>query len=139
MKNFTTALYKHATDDTIASGFMASIGNRLFENEAPEGAEFPYCVYIIVSDIPEYPSSHTIEEVLIQFSIFSSSSSTTEIKNILSYLRTLYDDCSLTITANTLIYFIREQLTTMRDEVTTPSGTLGVTHYAQDYSIEMTT
>ncbi|MEA2014860.1 MAG: hypothetical protein U9N38_06110 [Thermodesulfobacteriota bacterium] len=139
MKNLTTAIYSLATTDAVGSGFMASIGNRLYENVAPEGAEFPYCVYMIISDYPEYPGGKTIEEVMIQFSIFSTSSSASEIKDILSYLRTLYDDCSLTITDNTLIYFIREQLTTMMDEVTTPAGTIGVQHYVQEYTLEMTT
>lgn len=130
MKNLTTAIFGLMTS---ATSLYTDIGGRLFKSEAPEGAEFPYVVYFVVNDIPEYPGGKTIEQFLIQFSLFSSASSTTEIEDMLTHLRTLYDDCSLTITDNTLIYFIRGNLTTMRDEITTPAGTVGVFHYVQEY------
>ena len=139
MKNLTTAIYSKFTATTEGShnSLYTSIGGRMYENEAPEGADFPYCVYMVVSDVPEYPGGKTIEQTLIQFSLFSSLSSSSEIKDMLAYLQALYDDCSLTITANDLIYFIRGSLTPMRDEVTTSSGTSGVWHYAQEYDLEM--
>lgn len=130
MKNLTTAIFGLMTS---ATSLYTDIGGRLYKGEAPEGAEFPYIVFFVVADIPEYPGGKTIEQVLLQFSLFSSASSSIEIEDMLTHLRTLYDDCSLTITDNTLIYFIRGNLTTMRDEITTPTGTVGVWHFAQEY------
>lgn len=133
MKNLTTGIYAKLAGSTLST----AIGGRLYKGEAPEGAEFPYVVYFVVYDIPEYPGGKTIEKVMIQFSIFSNASGTTEIEDILTNLRSLYDDCTLTITSNTQIYFIRENLATFRDEITTVNGTVGVWHYAQEYSLWM--
>ncbi len=116
------------------SALDTSVGGRIYLDEAPEGAEFPYVVAQIISNVPEYPGGKTIEGALIQFSIFSASKDYTEITGILTNLRSLYDDCSLTITGETLIYFIRGNLTTMVEEVTN-AGTVGVKHYAQEYEL----
>jgi hypothetical protein len=122
---------------TSSTDLYTDIDGRLFKGEAPAGAEFPYVVFSIITDIPEYPGGKIIEKVIVQFSLFSDSSGTTEVEDMLTHLRSLYDDCTLTITSNTLIYFIRENLTTMRDEITTVNGTVGVWNYAQEYSAWM--
>lgn len=135
MKNLTTAIFAKMTP---ATDLYNDIGGRLYKGEAPEGAELPYGVFMVVSDVPEYPGGKTIERVLTQFSFFSQiSESSSEIEDILTHLRSLYDDCTLTITGNTQIYFIRGNLTQMRDEITTVAGTVGVWHYSQEYAVMM--
>lgn len=134
MINLTTAIFGKCAAGT---SLYTDIGGRMYKGEAPQRATFPYVVFFVVSDVPEYPSSHTIEEVLVQFSIYSITSSSTEIEDALTDLRTLYDNCSLSITSNTLIHFTRGNLTCMRDEVETTSGTKGVWHYAQEYFLRM--
>jgi len=133
MINLTTGIYNEFT----GSALDTAIGGRLYKAYAPEKATFPYAVYHIISDIPEYPGGKVIEQALIQFDLFSSSSGSTEVEGMLTKLRALYDDCVLTITDNTGIYFIRENLITMRDEIITVNGTVGVWHYAQDYDTWM--
>lgn len=134
MKNLTTAIYGKCTSGT---DLYVAIGGRLSKGEVPQSAQFPHVVYFVVSDMPEYPGGKTIEQVLVQFSIYSITSSSTEVEDILTYLQSLYDDCSLTITSNTLIFFIRGNLTCMRDDIETPSGTVGVWHYSQEYEVEI--
>ena len=129
MKNLTTGIFSKLAGSALST----SIGGRLYKGEAPEGAEMPYVVYFIVSDVPEYPGGKTIEKYWVQFSIFSSASGSTEIEDILTNLRTLYDNCTLTITGNTSIYFMRGNFTAMRDAITTAAGTEGVWHYVQEY------
>ena len=132
MKNLTTSIFGKLAGSSLST----DIGGRLYKGRAPDGAVYPYVVYFVVSDYPEYPSTTTIERVMIQFSLYSDDqSSTAEIEDMLVYLRSLYDDCSLTITSNTLIYFIRGNLTTMREDHTTLAGTVGVWHYAQEYNV----
>lgn len=132
MKNLTTAIFGKLSGSSLST----DIGGRLYKGRAPEGAVYPYVVYFVVSDLPEYPGTKTIERVRIQFSLYSADqSSTAEIEDMLTYLRSLYDDCSLTITSNTLIYFIRGNLATMREDHTTLAGTIGVWHYAQEYDV----
>lgn len=129
MKNLTTAIYSKFN----GSALDTDIGGRLYKAEAPDGAEFPYAVYFVLSDVPEYPGGKTIEQFWIQFSLFSSAAGSTEVEDMLTHLRTLYDDCVLTITGNTPIYFMRGNFISMRDEIATAAGTIGVWHYVQEY------
>lgn len=130
MKALTTAIFSKLSGSTLS----ADIGGRLFKHEAPEGAEYPYAVYMVVSNTPEYPGGKTIEKYLVQFSLFSAASGSTEVEDMLTHLRTLYDDCTLTIIGNTSIYFVRGNFSPMREEHTTPAGTVGVWHYMQEYN-----
>jgi len=139
MKNLFTAI---TTLFTTAPGgvhndFYDDIGGRLFEGQAPEGAEYPYAVMRLISDVPEDTFKDSIEDVQIQFSLYSSASSTGEIHDMFTDLKKLFDDCSLTITSNSLIWMRRLQVNLMPEEHTTPEGTQKVWHYAVDYSIMM--
>ena len=125
MKALSTAIFGKLSGST----FGADIGGRLYKGQAPDGAEFPYAVYFTVSDVPEYPGGKTIEQVLLQFSLFSSASGSTEIEDMLTHLRALYDDVVLTISGYTSIYFIRGNMIPTRDEITTTSGTIGIWHH----------
>jgi len=58
-----------------------------------------------------------------------------EIGGIYASLRTLYDDCSLTITGDTHLWMKWGGLTTMMEDMTTPTGTSMVRHWAAEYSI----
>lgn len=129
MLNLSKAIY----GKLAGSALSAHIGTRLFDQYADEGTEYPYAVYFVVNDIPEYPGGKTIEKFLIQFSLFSSLPGPTEVYGILTDLWTLYDDVVMTITGYKPIYFIRGNLAEMREDHTTPSGTIGVYHYAQSY------
>ena len=133
MINLTTGIYSKFTGSALAT----AIGGRLYKAYAPQRAQFPYATYDIITDIPEYPGGKTIEQVLVQFDLYSSASGSTEVEGMLTKLRTLYDDCTLTLTGNTGIYFKRENLITMREEVVTVNGTVGVWHYAQEYDTWM--
>ena len=131
MRNFTTALFSKAAD----SAFMTSIGGRFYEDEAPEGAEFPYAVYLIPSDVKEWEFTERFRSILLQISIFSIASSSGEIKDIYTNLLSLYDECSFSITSNRLLWFWFNNLTTMKDEFTTPTGTHSGRHYAVDFDV----
>lgn len=135
MKNLTTAIKGKCASGT---DLYSDIGGRLYKRKAPQGIAFPYVTFFVVTDNPEYPGNKTIEWVLVQFSIFSNASGSTEAEDILTHLRALYDDCSLTITSNTLIYFIRGNFTDISDNsdgIETISGTVGIWHYVQEYHI----
>lgn len=133
MKNLTIAIFAKMTS---ATALYTSIGGRLFKGQAPQDAEFPYIVYFLVSDIPEKNFSDAYENVLIQFSIFSAASGTTEIEDIYTNLKALYDECSLTITGSKLIWMRRQNavLFVVDQEVIT-GGIRTCWHYAVDYEI----
>ena len=133
MLNLTTALYGKLATSALAS----HIGTRMYKGRAPEGAAYPYIVFMMISDTPDKTFNSDYEDVLIQFSLFSSTSGSTEIENMYTDLKTLYDECAMTIAAgaNTLIWMRRENATLMIEDHTTPSGTVQVFHYAVDYMV----
>jgi len=131
LKNLLTAIMTK----TVNSALSSDVGGRIYLDQAPDGAEFPYIIYFIVTNVPEKTFSEDYENILIQFSLFSSSSSATEITTMYTDLKALFDECSMTITDNTLIWFRRENLTTMIDDITVADATVSVKHYAVDYSL----
>ena len=131
MKELSTAIYSKLS----GSALSAHIGNGLFKGRAPDGAEYPYAVYMIVSNSPDKTFNANYEDTLIQFSLFSSASSSTEIEDIYEDLIALYEECSLTITGQTLIWMRRENATLMVEDHTILNGTMQVWHYAVDYII----
>ena len=133
MLNLSKGIYGKLSGSALAS----HIGTRMYGGRAKQGAAYPYVVYLIPSDVPDPTFSSNYEDYLIQFSLFSSTSSSTEVKNMYTDLKTLYDDCTMTIAAgaNTLIWMQRVNATLMAEEHTlpTPIGTVKVWHLAVDY------
>ena len=83
---------------TTGSGFYNDVSGRMYLNKAPQTATFPYCVYFSVTDVNDLDFSDESEEFLIQFNIFSENNSATEAGNLLESLKTMFDNCSLTVT-----------------------------------------
>jgi hypothetical protein len=133
MKNLTTALYSKIA----GSDFSTSIGGRLYKSRAPQGVTWPFVVYYIISDMPRDTFTERIEDVLIQFSIFSSASGTTEIEDIFTNLKTLFDYCSLTITGNTHLLMERANASLTSGELDVSEGGGQYYQYTVDYNIMM--
>lgn len=83
---------------TTGSGFYNDISGRMYHNKAPQGATFPYCVYFSVSDVDELNFSDEQEDFLIQFNVFSQKNSAIEAGTLLESLKTMFDNCNLTVT-----------------------------------------
>jgi hypothetical protein len=120
---------------TVPNDLYTNIGGRLFLDEADTGADYPYIVFFVVTNNDDNVFAKKGGETLIQFSIFSASSSAVEITGLHNDLRVLFDDCFLMITSNDLVWMKRAGLQTMIEDITTPSGTQTVKHYVQDYEI----
>ena len=117
------------------SALSTDVGGRIFFDEAPEGTEYPYIVFRIIAGTPQDTFKDAIEETVIQFSLFSISAGASEITTMYADLKTLFDWQALTITSDTCVWVMRLGLVTMFDDVTTPAGTVGLRHWAVDYSI----
>ena len=133
MLNLSKGIYGKLSGSALASHIAA----RMYKGRAPEDADYPYVVYMIVSDVPDPTFSSNYEDALIQFSLFSSTSGSTEVENMYTDLKTLYDDCTMTIAAgaNTLIWMQRQNATLMVEDHTTPTGTVQVWAYHVDYMV----
>ena len=108
MQVLFTGLYSKFTGSTGVGSLYALLGGRLHPNEAPQGSAYPYGVYYLISDVPEYTFSETIENTLIQFNLFDDDSSATDINTAFTALTTLYDWETISIDGYTSIYMQRE-------------------------------
>jgi len=131
MKNLTTAIY----GQLAGSAFATDIGSRLYKGQAPEGATYPYCVFLVVTDTPDHDFSNDFEDVIVQFSLFSITSGTTEIEGMFTDLKTLYDEKSFSIIGSTLIWMRRGTTVFQVEDHITPTGTQRVWAYHCDFEI----
>ena len=139
MKSLDTAIFGKMTSTTA---LYSDIGGRLYKGKAPAGTEYPYIVFLSpISDVPEKTFSEEFEDILIQFSLFSSASDDGEVEDMFAHLKELYDECALTISAvshdiaATLVWMKRANAVLMVEEQTTPSGTQEIWHYAVDFNL----
>ena len=131
MKNILTAIYGKFTGSDLSS----YVGGRIYLDLAPESCEFPYVVYSVVSVIPDDVFAKKGKQSLVQFSLFSANPSAVEISTMHGYLKALFDDCSMTITSNTLLWMHEVNLTTMVEDITVGEGVQSVKHWAADYEV----
>jgi len=136
MNNLLQAIYGEFTDSALSS----DVSGRIFLDQAPDGCEFPYVVFFIVTDAPEKTFSEDFENIIIQFSLFSASQGATEITTMYRDLKALFDECALTIPptgteTDILVWMKRQNLTTMIDEITVADATQRVKHWAVDYEV----
>lgn len=133
MKNFYTALM---TKFNLGGDFYDDIGGRMYQGEAPERATYPYCVFSHISNTQEDVFKNKIDDIVIQFSIFSEKSSSTEVHDAMTDLKAMFDDCILTVSGGTVICLYRlSDGPLMRQEVTTQSGVQMIWHYPVDYNV----
>ena len=121
---------------TAGSALSAAVGGRIYLDEAPEGTEFPYVVFFVVSAVPEKTFTEEYADSLIQFSLFSTSQSAAEITAMYADLKSLFDECSLTLSGSTLVWMKLANLATNPEEITTRAGTVGCKHWAADFEIK---
>lgn len=132
MLNLTTAIYSKFSGSDLST----AIGGRLFKGQAPDGADYPFCVFFVVTDTPDRTFTEDFQDVVVQFSLFSITSGTTEVENLYNYLNALYDDKTpFGVTGSTLIWMRRSQANFLVEDHTTPTGTQRVWAYHVDYEV----
>lgn len=117
MKNLKTAIYTKFTELIVGvhNSFYNAVSGKLYFERAPANAVLPYAVYHLISDVTTWNFSHDFEEVRIQVDLFSSSDSSSEVEDLYTALKALFDWCSLNITGSTCIYMRRENARLSRD------------------------
>lgn len=135
MNNLITAITSKVT--TGPSNFYNDIGGRFYLDQSPEDRQFPDCIFLIVVDTPDNYFADYGEDIEIQFSLFSASSSVSEISTMYSDLNTLFNDAVLTVTGDVMVIMKRERLVTFMEDIVTTSGTQRVKVWNVDYSINI--
>lgn len=121
---------------TTGSALSTDVNGRVFLDRAPEETEFPYVSFFIVSGVPDDVFNKKGKDIILQFDLFSNSEGAAEITDMYNDLHSLFDDCSLAITSNNLVWMKETNVTTMTEDITTASGTQKVKHWAVDYQIQ---
>jgi hypothetical protein len=99
----------------------------LYLYEAPQSAQAPYAVYMLISNVADWTFTEGIESVRIRFSIYSASRSAVEVTEAMDALQTLFDDCTLSVTGYGHLYMQRDTAVMFKDE--------GTWAYHVDYNI----
>ncbi len=131
MNDLLTAIYSKFSGSDLSS----DVGGRIYLDTAPEKTEFPYIVYFIISSTQDRTFTEYYTNILIQFSLFSISSSVTEIITIYNHLKALFDEYSFDIIGNKLVWMREQNLITMIDNITTLIGTEECRHWAVDFEV----
>jgi len=131
VKALTTAIYSQLAGSALST----AVGGKMFKGRAPDGTSFPYVIFFVVTDMPDRTFTEDYENVIIQFSLFSTASGTTEIEDMFTHLKTLYDEKPFTITGSTLVWMRRSNTSFLVEDHTTPTGTQQVWHYAVDFEV----
>jgi hypothetical protein len=130
MNSLFEAIYNHFSD-TTGSGFYNDVSGRFYHNVAPQGATFPYCVYFSVADVDELDFTDEREDFTLQFDIFSQNNSALEAGNLLESLKTMFDNCSLTVTGWRHLQFKRDMVNPNNDFSQVPP----IQGYSVDYDV----
>ena len=114
MENIYKAIYAAFTaGDGDATSFYTAVGGRLYNGRAPQNTAWPYAVYHLVSEVPDWVFSNNkdFRDCLIQFNLFSRTNGAAEIEGMYTKLNTLYHKATLSIIGYRHLDIVR-QLTT---------------------------
>ena len=90
-------IYERAMANSV---LQALIGGRFFEVEAPQETDLPYVVYSVISNTNTPTFTEKIESLRVQFSVVSGESGSTQLKNILAALETVFDEAKFYVATN---------------------------------------
>lgn len=121
----------------VHNDFYNDVQGQLFKGRAPPGTQYPYAVFALITVVPFRTFSERFENSLIQFSLFSSTSSSSEVEDMFTHLKTLFDDAEFDIAQNVLVWCRYESATLIPDIYTTTEGTIDIWHYAVDFEVKM--
>jgi len=95
---------------------LASSLTGLWNTLAPQDAVFPYGVFSLISDVPDWTFSENLENILLQFNLFSKASDPVQICALYTLLKTAFDFLDLTIDNYETVYMVRENAILTRIE-----------------------
>ena len=101
---FAAIMIRYADEAVLLSDSLTALYNTL----APQDAVFPYGVFSLISDVPEWTFSENLENILLQFNIFSDTSDPVEICALYELLKTAFDFFDLPIANYETVSMIRE-------------------------------
>lgn len=90
------------------NAFYTVIGGRLYYGQAPQECAKPYGVYFGVAAVPDDTFGEEIDDISIQFNLYSDNSSPIEAGELLKKCRDHFDGAKLTVVGNRDVQLFRE-------------------------------
>jgi len=87
---------------------LSSLLTGLWNTEAPQDAVFPYGVFQLISDVPDWTFTEDFEDCLLQFNLFSNTSDPVEICALFELLKAAFDFFDLDIPNHEIVSLVRE-------------------------------
>jgi hypothetical protein len=106
VKNFYTGLMTYF-NAAPHNAFYTDIGGRLYDSYDQGKSTTPCAVYQQISARQADTFTETMDEILLQFTIFSTNSSSSEIRTAMVDLKALFDNCTFAVTGATIVEFTR--------------------------------
>lgn len=109
-----TGIWSHYN---ASAALKAALVNGLWDTNAPQSTNYPFGLFQIVSNTPNYNFSDDFEDTLIQFKLFSDDkSSSAELDVMFDALKTTFDFAIITVTNHTTVSMIRQSAVKSKDE-----------------------
>ena len=118
MKAIYDAIYAKFAPSGTKPSVYSDLGGRMYPHEAPQGVTFPYGVYMLIGDSPDYYfDDEQLEDLTVQFMLFDKpgNSSSVNLMTYYGHLDALYNKCSLTVVGYTHLEMVREWGYPLRD------------------------
>ena len=128
MNDLFKGIYAKYKSSTGVGSLYVDLTGGLHNTEAPQNTNYPYAIFYLISNIPHWTFDTTMENSIVQFSIFDDNSSVGNIGDIYKELTDLYDWTDLTSTGYYSIFLKRESSNLQKNEE--------IWHYSVDYRIE---
>ncbi len=109
---FTGIYNKFNTGNT----FDLAVGGRFHPHIAPQNSTYPYSVYFLIVDAPEYTYNTEMESLLIQFDIFDNDFSAVTVLDAQKKLWALFDLTTLTVAGYTHVIMKRQSHRLLRED-----------------------
>ena len=109
MNELFKSIVTHFTEiiEAVHNDFYIGLGGRLYYGHAPQECAKPYAIFWNVASVPDDTFSETIDDISIQFNIYSDLYSYTEAGSLLQKCRALYDGAALEVVGSRDIILTR--------------------------------
>lgn len=128
-------LYAAIITKVSGSDLSTAVGGRIYSEDAPDGAALPYVIFIDPLAEQRDTFSERIEDISLQFSAFSDSTSTVEIGGIYDNIRSLFDDATLSVSGWTNIMTVFESRFKNIERTSTETGEAILRHWDVNYRL----
>jgi len=108
MQQVSKAIIARYTAEAL---FKAALTGGLYDTESPQGTDYPYGVFQLISETDEHTFTDIKENCMVQFKIYSDvSDSSIELDLLLKKLLVAFNYCTLTVDDYTFLKMTKENI-----------------------------